>query len=340
MPTPSLNVQANVVNGKIYLIGGNPNGTLNQVYDPASNTWFTKASVPTAVTSYASAVVDNKIYVITTNLTQIYDPESNSWSHGTAAPLPAILGTASATTGVNAPKRIYVFGADADLPFWQLTTRSFTAQSYDPKTDTWTVCSSVPTDRFSASTAVVDDLLYVIGGYSLEFPNDKFTLNAEYEFKAVNEQYTPFGYGTVTPEKINVISPKNKTYTANNVTLAFTVNKPASWMGYSLDGQVTVTILGNTTLTALSEGSHNITLFAKDVFENTGVSETISFTIDVPEPSEPFPTIVIAPLASVAVGVGILFYFKKSKQKRKREIFSYLPNKKLQKCPVSRIFLV
>ena len=38
MPTPSLNLQANAVNGEIYLIGGSPNGTLNQVYDPASNT--------------------------------------------------------------------------------------------------------------------------------------------------------------------------------------------------------------------------------------------------------------------------------------------------------------
>jgi len=38
MPTARLSVQANTVNGKIYLIGGSPNGTLNEVYDPVANT--------------------------------------------------------------------------------------------------------------------------------------------------------------------------------------------------------------------------------------------------------------------------------------------------------------
>jgi N-acetylneuraminic acid mutarotase len=197
MPTPSLNLQANVVKDKIYLIGGSAsNGTLNQVYDPPKNTWLAKASVPTAVSSYASTVVDNKIYVITQDLNQIYDAENNSWSLGTPAPLPAVLGSAVATTGVDAPKRIYVFGADADLPYWQLTTRSFTTQSYDPKNDTWTVCASVPTGHFDSSATTVEDTVYLIGGFTLEFPTDKFTLNAQYTYSSSNEQYIPIGYGT------------------------------------------------------------------------------------------------------------------------------------------------
>jgi hypothetical protein len=315
MPTPRLNIQANVVDGKIYLMGGSPNGTLNQVYNPANDTWQTKASVPTTVSSYASAVVDNKIYVVTSNLNQIYDAEKDSWSIGAPTPLPAVLGSAGATTGVKAPKRIYVFGADANLPFWQLTTRSFTAQSYDPKTDSWTVCAFMPTGRYSASVAVVDDLVYVIGGFTTEFRTDRFTLNPIYTYSVMNQQYTPFGYGTV-PLVVSVVSPENKTYAANNVSLAFTLNKPAVWMGYSLDGQETVTVTGNTTLNALSNGLHNITVCAKDEFENTGASETISFSVDVPEPPEYFPTIlVIAPFASVAVvGVGLLVYFKKRKR--------------------------
>jgi N-acetylneuraminic acid mutarotase len=311
MPTPRLNLQANVVNGKIYLIGGNSNGTLNEVYDPANDTWLTKASVPTAVSSYASAFVDNKIYLITSNLNQIYDAENDSWSLG--APSPAVLASAGATTGVNAPERVYVFGADADLPFWQLTTRNFTAQSYDPKTNSWTVCASMSTGRFSASVAVVNDKLYVIGGFTLEFPTDRFTLNPSYIFSAVNEQYTPFGYGTVPPA-VSVVSPENKTYTSSNVSLAFTVNKPAVWMGYSLDGQENVIITGTTSIAGLTSGLHNISVYAKDSFENTGTSETTTFTI-AKEP-EPFPTtIVIAPIVSVAVvGVGLLVYFKKRKR--------------------------
>jgi N-acetylneuraminic acid mutarotase len=194
MLTPRMNIQANVVNGKIYLIGGNPNGTVNEVYDPATDTWFTKASISTAVSSYASAVVDNKIYVISSNLNHIYHVENDSWSYGAPPPSPTVLASAGATTGVFAPERIYVFGADADLPYWQLTLRNFTTQSYDPKTNNWKACVSMPTGRFDAGVAVVNDMLFVIGGFTTEYRTDIFTLNPSITYSAVNEQYIPIGY--------------------------------------------------------------------------------------------------------------------------------------------------
>ena len=194
MPTPRLNIQANVVDDKIYIIGGSPNGTVNEVYDPATDTWFIKASIPTAVSSYASAVVDNKIYVITSNLNQIYHAENDSWSNGAPPPSPTVLACVGATTGVFAPERIYVFGADADLPYWQLTLRNFTTQSYDPKTNNWKACASMPTGRFDAGVAVVNDMLYVIGGFTTEYRTDIFTLNPSITYSAVNEQYIPIGY--------------------------------------------------------------------------------------------------------------------------------------------------
>jgi N-acetylneuraminic acid mutarotase len=310
MPTPSLNLQANVVDGKIYLIGGNSNGTLNQVYDPETDTWLTKASIPTAVSSYASAVVDHKIYVITSNLNQIYDVENDSWSLGASPPLPVVLASAGATTGLFAPEQIYVFGADADLPYWQLTTRKFTTQSYDPRNDSWTVCASMPTERYSAGVAVVDDRLYVIGGFTIEFPTDRFTLNPSYTYSTMNQEYTPPGYGTIPPV-VAVISPENKTYAADNVSLTFILNKPAVWMGYSLDGDDNVTVTGNTTLSGLSSGLHNVTVYAKDAFENIGASETITFTI---AKLEPFPTSLVATASGMSVaiiGIGLLVYFRK-----------------------------
>lgn len=153
MPTPRINARANIVTGKIYVIGGIPNGTVNEVYDPATDTWATKSSAPTPVSSYASAVVNNKIYVITSNITLIYDVENDRWSYGLPPPSHVILASAGATTGIFAPKRIYVFGADADTPYWQLTLRNFTTLSYDPKTNSWNVCASMPTGRFDAGVA-------------------------------------------------------------------------------------------------------------------------------------------------------------------------------------------
>jgi hypothetical protein len=109
---------------------------------------------------------------------------------------------------------------------------------------------------------------------------------------------------------VQVVSPENMTYASSNVSLAFTVNKQVSWMGYSLDGQETVTVTGNTTLTGLQNGLHNITVYAKDTFENTGASETVYFSVEVPFPT----TLVIAPIASVAViGAVLAIYFKKRK---------------------------
>jgi len=192
---------ANVVNDKIYLISGyfTPlppyhNSDKNYVYDPANDSWTTKAPIPTGVGGYASAVVDNKIYVIggrsimyysgtdlIYNLTQIYDPETDTWSYGASIPVPVYGAGAGATTSVLAPKRIYVLGGDTspgpNLGYTNLT------QVYDPETDVWTTGTPMLAPRYGVSVAVVNDTLYAIGGY-----------NDDPDQVAENEQYIPLGY--------------------------------------------------------------------------------------------------------------------------------------------------
>jgi TolA-binding protein len=70
-------------------------------------------------------------------------------------------------------------------------------------------------------------------------------------------------------------------------------------------------IAGNTTLTNLPYGEHNVTVYATDKAGNTGTSETIYFSVE-----EPFPTTMVITLAaSMAVlGAGLAVYFKKRKQ--------------------------
>ena len=55
-----------------------------------------------------------------------------------------------------------------------------------------------------------------------------------------------------------------------------------------------------------------MTVYARDEFENMGVSETISFSVDVPEP---FPTTIVisSVITVVVIVVGLLVYFKKRK---------------------------
>jgi len=117
------------------------------------------------------------------------------------------------------------------------------------------------------------------------------------------------GYPTV----ISNLSLENKTYSQNDLSLNFTTDQPTSWIGYCLDGKTNMTIAGNTTLMGLSDGEHNVTVYAKDNAGNMGTSETIYFNIAEKLEPEPFPTtLVIAVVATVAaIGVGLLVYFKK-----------------------------
>jgi hypothetical protein len=115
-----------------------------------------------------------------------------------------------------------------------------------------------------------------------------------------------------TPPKILILSLENNTFSSRDVLLSFEVNESVSQLTYSLDGQMNVTIAGNTTLTGLSYGIHNLTVYATDTAGNTGVSEPITFTIA--KKPEPFPAmfVIAVSVATVAiVSTAFLIYFKK-----------------------------
>ena len=116
-----------------------------------------------------------------------------------------------------------------------------------------------------------------------------------------------------TPPKIALLSPVNQEFNESSIPLLFTVDKQVDWMGYSLDGQDNVTVTGNSTITELTNGLHNVTVYAKDTFENIGASATVTFTVAKPEP---FPTtLVVAVTASVVIiSLSLLVYLKKRKR--------------------------
>jgi N-acetylneuraminic acid mutarotase len=316
IPTPEIRSQANVVNGKIYIVAGG----LNQAYDPLTDIWSVKASTPEGFRGVA-CVFEEKIYVMgssgfsddpnypstrLTPMTQIYDPNMDSWSVGTA---PKFTGRAytAVTAGIMAPAKIYVFYNPSNAPNFV----TYLNQVYDPKTDSWVAGARMP-DRRGFGVAVVNDMIYVLGGYTLTYPSmidpDQ---TIYYNYKAAVERYVPFGYGTVPP-KISVASPQNTSYHVSDVSLDFVVNRPVDWLGYSLDGTDNVTVAGNFSLTGLSDGAHNITVYARDSNGNVGVSETVTFTVS----KSSFPIEVVAGVSGALVaivGVGLFCYFKKRK---------------------------
>jgi hypothetical protein len=100
-----------------------------------------------------------------------------------------------------------------------------------------------------------------------------------------------FAIDTLDPN-IELAGPMNVTYTTADIWIDFTIDEPISWIGYSLDGAANVTIPGITLLRSLTEGSHSIVVYARDIVGNTGETNIVWFTIEIPEPE---PTTIPPP---------------------------------------------
>jgi hypothetical protein len=129
-----------------------------------------------------------------------------------------------------------------------------------------------------------------------------------------------FTIDTITPA-VSVLSMENKTYTSADVPLSFAVNETVKQITYSLDGQGNVTAAGNTTLTGLLNGVHNVTVYAGDPAGNVGTSQTATFTVaKEPEP-EPFPITLVATASATSIAAigaaSLIIYFKKRKSHNK-----------------------
>lgn len=172
MPTPRTFLCACAVDGKIYAFGGvtagvpgaDRNPSALEVYDPALNTWETKASMPTPRGLAAVCVANGKIYVMggVTGSThnpglsavEVYDPTTDTWAPRAAMPTGRSLPAASEVGG-----RVYVIGGGT---FGGPTFSS--VDVYDPATDTWTSGAPMPTARLGLSTSAVNGRIYAIGG--------------------------------------------------------------------------------------------------------------------------------------------------------------------------------
>ena len=187
MPTPRRAFSSSVVDGKIYVFGGAPWGGARKAeatasteeYDPATDTWTTKADMPTARWGSSASVVNGKIYVFggtvggterVFSTVEEYDPATDTWK--TKADMPTARWSLS-TSVVNG--KIYAIGGD---PKGQSNTS--TVEEYDPAADTWTTRADMPTSRFGLSTSAVDGKIYAFGG-APNFTQPAFSTVEEYD---------------------------------------------------------------------------------------------------------------------------------------------------------------
>jgi N-acetylneuraminic acid mutarotase len=210
MPTPLSHAQANVVNGKIYII----DGVNNWMYNPTSDSWTQMASAPSRVSGYEyiypSAVVGENIYFVPSyGLILIYNTATDSWSQGARTPRLDVTGKASAVGSDSTPTRIYLFSVAPYgwVPYGKTDISGparRTTFAYTPETDSWSAGTQSPDYRVGFSVVTLDDKVYVVGGFSFDsLPSNNVNT------RAVTSVYTPIGYHSVTP------SPKPTETSAN-----------------------------------------------------------------------------------------------------------------------------
>ncbi|MCL2288029.1 MAG: hypothetical protein FWC33_02455 [Candidatus Bathyarchaeota archaeon] len=182
-------LEAHVVDGKIFVIMACD----LYMYDPNTDVWTKKTSMPTARPtskfSFVLSVTDDmadKIVVVGdfpvtgsyVEKIMIYDTKTDVWREGTNPPVEKIFGVVGVTSGVYAPQRVYVLGTGTNYNY-----------VYDPETDVWSTAQAMPTARYSFGVAVVDDILYAIGGGAA---------HTYIDFLSINEQYIPNDYNTTS----------------------------------------------------------------------------------------------------------------------------------------------
>jgi hypothetical protein len=123
-----------------------------------------------------------------------------------------------------------------------------------------------------------------------------------------------FTVDTIRP-RVSLLSPETRIYNVSDVSLDFTIDESFSQLVCSLDGGDNVSIAGNTTLSGLASGAHNITVYAWDEAGNIGTSETVTFTVAAAQfPTTLFAVAVIASAAIIAF--GLVAYFLRRKKRR------------------------
>ena len=179
MPTLRHAVMTAVVDGKIYVIGGNVHDKklgrevatgLVEVYDPLTNRWEKRADMPTERGATDAVVVAGKIYVIggynwqwgpltdkfVTSIEE-YNPKTDQWQQLPDMPMLKFM---FASVVVN--NEVYTIGG-AKTPGGNRIARISDVDVYNPTTNKWREVEPLSIPK-STLAVVVKGTIYAVGG--------------------------------------------------------------------------------------------------------------------------------------------------------------------------------
>lgn len=160
LPTPLAGQALAQLAGKVYLIGGEQQGSATgavYAYEPATDTWRTVASLPTPRTNLTAVALNGTLYAIgglangaASTVVEIYDPAADRWSSG-----PSLLAPMADFGAAVLDGRIYAMD-------------QVSHEMLDPRVTTWVPAEAVPTPRKGQGVVALGDILYAIGGSAVE----------------------------------------------------------------------------------------------------------------------------------------------------------------------------
>jgi Malectin domain/PA14 domain/Kelch motif/Glucose / Sorbosone dehydrogenase len=169
-PYPGISVDhagAACVDGTVYLIGGLKNGQANApvatvfAYDPSTDRWSQKASLPKARGAMGVATVGGKIYAAggvagaAVADMAVYEPATNSWRSLAPMPTPRDHLVMEAVGG-----KLYAIGGRTVMTNSVLATN----EQYDPAADAWSPRAPMPVARGGMASAHLHGHVQVWGG--------------------------------------------------------------------------------------------------------------------------------------------------------------------------------
>jgi N-acetylneuraminic acid mutarotase len=164
MPTARKNPVVTAVNGIVYAIGGEGGYAKVEAYDPAQQTWSTKANLWEGRTQASAGVINGKIYLVGGRdglghvhpTLFVYNPATDSWSKKADLPVLSLRGAAVAIGG-----KLYVY-----TPQNQTTDDWPMLHRYDPVINAWTKLARPPRSVEMPAAGVLDGKFYLAGGWT------------------------------------------------------------------------------------------------------------------------------------------------------------------------------
>jgi len=208
------------------IISSTPSSTTSTTISTDSF-WTTGASMPSARSEIAGAVLNDKIYIIggfddetgrSSSSVEVYDPSINEWSSSvskaaTIAPLPQPL---DHTAAASYDGKLYVVGGGY-LNRDDLSNKLFI---YDPINNKWIEGEDLPSPRGALTANFINGILYVIGGVDTV----SGTTSSNWAYNPTNNTWLEKARMPTAREHLTSAVVDNKLYVIGGRTSGMTTN--------------------------------------------------------------------------------------------------------------------